>query len=156
MWSVNNSGKVQRWHEREGTSVGKAAPTRRVRTLGFTLLEMMVVIVVIMILASVAAVAYQRHVVQAREAVQRENQRIINKVIQEYTLDLHKAPQSLDDLKTAGYLHEIPIDPITRQADWEPEMEDSTTAADPQEPGIARVHSSSTANGSDGRPYNSL
>lgn len=120
---------------------------------GFTLLEMMIVIVMIMILASVAAGAYQQHLLQAREAVLHENQKKINEVIQAYTLDRGKAPQSLDDLVSAGYFHEIPIDPITRKADWEVEQEDTSNAADPQEPGIVRVHSSSGATGSDGRPY---
>ena len=130
-------------------------PVRRQKHVrGFTLLEMMVVIVMIMILASIAAGAYQQHILQAREAVLRENLQTLNRVIQEYTLDTHKAPQTLDDLKTAGYLHDLPIDPITRQADWEVEQEDTNNAADPQEPGIVRVHSSSGATGSDGRPYN--
>lgn len=127
----------------------------RARTFGFTLLEMMVVIVIIMILAAVASTSYQRHIVQAREAVLRENLRTLDKVIQEYTLDTHKAPQTLDDLKTAGYLHEIPLDPMTRQADWQVEMEDPMQAADPQEPGIIAVHSSSQGTATDGTLYNS-
>lgn len=147
---VTNSN-VGRGHlsQRESMPVRRQRPAR-----GFTLLEMMVVIVIIMILASVAASAYQQHLIQAREAVLRENLQTLNRVIQEYTLDTHKAPQTLDDLKTAGYLHDIPVDPITRQADWEVEQEDTNNAADPQEPGIVRVHSSSGATGSDGRPYN--
>jgi general secretion pathway protein G len=116
---------------------------------------MMVVIVIIMILAAVASTSYQRHIVQAREAVLHENLRTLDKVIQEYTLDTHKAPQTLDDLKTAGYLHEIPLDPMTRQADWQVEMEDPMQAADPQEPGIIAVHSSSQGTSSEGTPYSS-
>jgi general secretion pathway protein G len=126
---------------------------REIRIRGFTLLEMMVVIVIIMILASVAAVSYRSHIIQARESVLHQNVHLLNELIQEYVADKHKAPQSLDDLKTEGYLHEIPLDPITRQADWVPEMEDANTAADPQEPGIERVHSSSDATSTDGRPY---
>jgi general secretion pathway protein G len=133
----------------------RAGSEPRARNFGFTLLEMMVVIVIIMILAAVASTSYQRHIVQAREAVLHENLRTMDKVIQEYTLDTHKAPQSLDDLKTAGYLHEIPIDPMTRQADWQVEMEDPTQAADPQEPGIIAVHSSSQGTATDGTLYNS-
>jgi general secretion pathway protein G len=144
---VVNQDSAHRYRER-------AIPPRRlVSSLGFTLLEMMVVIVVIMILASVAAVSYRQHIVQAREAVLRENVQTLNKLIQEYTLDKHQAPQSLDDLITAGYIHQIPVDPMTKQPNWEPEMEDPTNAADPQEPGIVRVHSASSGTASDGTAY---
>ncbi len=128
--------------------------SRKQRAGGFTLLEMMIVIVVIMILASIAVPAYQRHVIEAREAVLRANLNTLNNVIQQYTLDKQKAPQSLDDLKSAGYLHDIPVDPMTQLANWETEPEDSNNAADPQEPGIARVHSASTGNALDGTAYN--
>jgi general secretion pathway protein G len=147
-WNIHNP--VRRNEGR--VACRQAAPTRN---SGFTLLEMMVVIVVIMILAAVAATSYKQHVIQAREAVLHENLRAINRVIQEYTLDTHKAPQTLEDLTTAGYLHEIPIDPMTRQADWTTEEEDSNNAADPQEPGIIRVHSASTGTAIDGTAYSS-
>jgi general secretion pathway protein G len=80
---------------------------------------------------------------------------MLDSVIQQYTLDKQKAPQSLDDLKTAGYLHEIPKDPMTGQADWDTDQEDPMTAADPQEPGIIKVHSHSTGTASTGEPYSS-
>jgi general secretion pathway protein G len=131
----------------------KRSSLRRSRSRGFTLLEMMVVIVVIMILAAVAVTSYQQHIVQAREAVLKQNLQTLNRVIQEYTLDKHQAPQSLDDLKSAGYLHEIPMDPMTRQPNWDTEMEDTTNSADPQEPGIIRVHSASTGTAIDGTAY---
>ena len=126
---------------------------QRVNARGFTLLELMIVLVMILILASVAVPAYQRNILQAREATLRANLKTLNSVIQQYTLDKRQAPQSLDDLKTANYLHEIPLDPMTRQADWETEQEDTTTAADPQQPGILRVHSASAGTATDGTVY---
>jgi general secretion pathway protein G len=124
-------------------------------SLGFTLLEMMVVIVIVMILASVAATAYQHHIVQAREAVLHENIRQLNKAIQEYTLDKHQAPQALDDLVTQGYFHELPKDPMTNAADWDCDQEDLENTADPQQPGIISCHSHSAGTGSDGIAYSS-
>lgn len=124
-------------------------------SFGFTLLELMIVIVIIMILASVAATSYQRHVVQAREAVLHENVREINKAIQEYTLDKHQAPQSLDDLKAASYFREIPKDPMTNAADWDCDQEEPENAADPQQPGIASCYSHSTGTASSGEAYSS-
>ena len=120
---------------------------------GFTLLELMIVITMLMILMAIAVPVYQQHIIQAREAVLHENLHTINKVIQEFTLDKGQAPQSLDDLKT--YLHEIPKDPMTGQADWEPEQEDPQTAADPNQPGIVRVHSHSQGTTSSGEAYSS-
>jgi general secretion pathway protein G len=120
---------------------------------GFTLLELMIVIFMIMILASIAVPAYNQSVIQARESVLRQNLNTLRNVIQQYTLDKQKAPQSLDDLKTAGYLREIPIDPMTRQANWEVVQEDVLMAVDQQEPGITDVHSASNGTASDGTAY---
>jgi general secretion pathway protein G len=126
-----------------------------ISSFGFTLLEMMIVIVIVMILASVAATAYQRHVVQAREAVLRENVKQINIKIQEYTMDQGQAPQSLDDLASKGYFHELPKDPTTNAADWECDEEDSENAADPQQPGISSCHSRSSGTSATGEAYSS-
>jgi len=75
----------------------------------------MVVISIIMILMAVAVPVYNQSIVQARESVLRSNLATLRSVISQYTLDKQKAPQSLDDLVTAGYLRQIPVDPMTRQ-----------------------------------------
>ena len=123
------------------------------RCSGFTLLELMIVISMIMILISVAVPIYNQSIIQARESVLRQNLATLRNVIDQYTLDKQKAPQSLDDLVTANYLRQIPLDPMTRSANWEPHQEDSLMAVDQQEPGIDDVHSSSNATGSDGTAY---
>jgi general secretion pathway protein G len=127
---------------------------KRRLSLGFTLLELMIVISVMMILMAVALPLYQHHVIQAREAVLKQNLDTLNKVIEQYRLDKHQSPQSLDDLVTAGYLPKLPIDPMTNKADWTTEPEDSTTAVDPQQQGIGKVHSASTGTAIDGTAYN--
>src|SRR5437016_3446725 len=123
------------------------------QSAGFTLLEMMMVIFIIMILASVAMPVYNQAVVQARESVLRSNLGSLRSVISQYTLDKQKAPQSLDDLVTAGYLRQIPMDPMTRQTNWEVVQEDLLMAVDQQEPGISDVHSASSGTASDGTTY---
>jgi general secretion pathway protein G len=142
-----------------GENVGfrPSSPNRRSsarNSRGFTLLELMMVIFIIMILASVAMPVYNQSVVQARESVLRSNLATLRSVISQYTLDKQKAPQSLDDLVTAGYLRQIPLDPLTRQPNWEVVQEDVMMAVDQQEPGITDVHSASTASASDGTAYN--
>lgn len=120
---------------------------------GFTLLELMVVISIIMILMAVAVPVYNQSIIQARESVLRSNLATLRSVISQYTLDKQKAPQSLDDLVTAGYLRQIPVDPMTREPNWEVVQEDVLMAVDQQEPGITDVHSASSASASDGTAY---
>jgi len=132
------------------------ARSRKKRTRGFTLIELMIVISVILILVSVALPAYNQSIWRARESVLKQNLFAIRSVISQYTLDKQKAPQSLEDLVTAGYFKQIPNDPMTSRNDsWTVEEEtDTIMTADQQEPGIYDVHSGSTATGSDGTAYN--
>jgi general secretion pathway protein G len=119
------------------------------------LLELMIVISIIMILVAVAVPIYNQSIVRSREAVLRQDLFTLRSVISQYTLDKQKAPQSLDDIIQAGYLRQIPNDPLTGQANWEVVQEDVLLAVDQQEPGISDVHSASNANASDGTAYSS-
>jgi general secretion pathway protein G len=138
---------------RDKMASGSARRTRIQKLRGFTLLELMVVISMIMILMAVAVPMYNQSIVQARESVLRSNLSTLRSVISQYTLDKQKAPQSLDELVTAQYLRQIPVDPMTRQPNWEVVQEDVMLAVDQQDPGITDVHSASTANASDGTAY---
>jgi len=122
---------------------------------GFTLLELMIVMSIIMILMALAVPIYNQAVLQARESVLRSNLSTLRDVIQQYTLDKQKAPQSLDDLVQAGYLRQIPVDPMTREPNWEVVQEDVLMAVDQQEPGITDVHSASNGTATDGTAYSS-
>jgi len=132
------------------------ARSRKKRSRGFTLIEMLIVISLITILVSVALPAYNQSIWRARESVLKQNLFSLRSVISQYTLDKQKAPQSLEDLVTAGYFKQIPTDPMTSRNDtWTVEEEtDTIMTADQQEPGIYDVHSGSTAVGSDGTAYN--
>ena len=123
---------------------------------GFTLIELMIVISVILILVSVALPAYNQSIWRARESVLKQNLFALRSVISQYTLDKQKAPQSLEDLVSAGYFKQIPNDPMTGRSDtWTVEEEtDTIMTVNQQEPGIYDVHSGSSAVGSDGTAYN--
>ena len=123
--------------------------------LGFTLLELMIVISIMMILMAVAVPFYQHHVIQAREAVLRQNLDTLRRVLEQYRLDKGQSPQNLDDLVTAGYLSKLPVDPMTGKSDWTTEPEDSTEAVDPQQTGIGKVHSAATGTSLNSEPYSS-
>jgi general secretion pathway protein G len=115
----------------------------------------MIVITLIMILASIAVPAYNQSIIQARESVLRSNLSTLRNVIDQFTLDKQKAPQSLDDIVQAGYLRQIPVDPMTRQTNWEVVQEDVLKAVDQNDPGITDVHSASSGTASDGTAYSS-
>ena len=122
---------------------------------GFTMIELIIVIAIIMILASVAAMNYQHSIWRAREAVLRNDLFTLRSSIDQYTLDKQKAPQSLQDLVTAGYIKTIPKDPITNETDtWATDQEDSLMAIDQTAPGIVDVHSGSDAESTEGTTYN--
>ncbi len=99
----------------------------RIRSRGFTLIELMIVISVILILTSIAIPMYQQSILHARESALKQDLTTLRSAIDQYTLDKEKAPQSLDDLVQAGYLREIPKDPITGKADtWQPVQDENT------------------------------
>jgi general secretion pathway protein G len=126
---------------------------RNQRVGGFTLLELMIVISILLILMSIAIPVYNQHVIRARESVLRQNLFTLRSVIDQYTLDKQKAPQSLEDIVQAGYLKQIPKDPMTNEPNWEVVQEDILQAVDQQEPGISDVHSASSGTSSDGTSY---
>src|SRR5258708_39968416 len=125
------------------------------RKSGFTLLEMQIVMIILGILLSVAPPIYNQALVKARESVLRNDLFEMRKLISQYTLDKQKAPQSLEDLVSAGYIKAIPKDPMTNEANWEPHQEDILISVDQQDPGIDDVHSASNATSSDGTAYSS-
>jgi general secretion pathway protein G len=112
----------------------------------------MIVISIIIILASIVLAQYQKTILHARETVLREDLRQMRVSIDQYGADKGKLPQSLDDLVSAGYLREIPEDPITRKKDW-----NVVTGDDPNSTqgatGVTDVHSSSSDTSSGGKPY---
>lgn len=120
---------------------------------GFTFVEMMVVITIIVILISMAIPIYNRSITRATESVLKSNLITLRSVIDAYTYDKQKAPQSLQDLVSEGYLRALPVDPITKSNQWKTIMEDASQSVNQSEPGIFDVKSTSDKMSLDGTPY---
>jgi len=114
----------------------------------------MIVITIILILLGIAVGRYTQTVHRAREAVLRQDLYELRKAIDNYTLDKQAAPQSLEDMVQAKYLHSVPIDPMTRQADWVPVFDNFVLSPDQNSSGMTDVHSNSAAIALDGTAYN--
>jgi general secretion pathway protein G len=132
------------------------AATRRNRSRGFTLIELMIVISLILILVSISIPAYNQSILRAKESVLLQNLFTLRSLISQYTLDKQKAPQSLEDLVQAQYIKQIPIDPFTGKNDsWTVDQEDYSLSVDQQETGITDVHSGSSLISTSGTAYSS-
>ena len=125
---------------------------RGLPSAGFTLLELMIVISILIILVSVALPQYQKTTMHARETTLRYDLDTMRKLLDQYAADKGKLPQSMDDLVAAGYMRELPKDPITDQKDW-----NIVTGEDPYSTeggsGVIDVKSSSSEVSTEGSPY---
>ncbi|MGD0293069.1 MAG: prepilin-type N-terminal cleavage/methylation domain-containing protein [Terracidiphilus sp.] len=129
---------------------------RRIRKqdAGFTLMELMIVMMVIGILMMVAIPFYKTAIKQAREAVLKEDLHVMRSAIDSYTMDKQKAPLSLDDLVTDGYLKAVPEDPFTHSKEtWVTDSNGALYSVDQTEPGIDDVHSGSQEMSTNGQLY---
>ena len=130
---------------------GKAQQHRR--QSGFTFLELLIVMTIMAIMASVAIPTFMQHIRSARETRLQQDLMVMRDSIDKYTVDKEKAPQSLQELVTGGYLRALPEDPITRSTDsWRIEMESESLSKDAP-PGIRNVHSGADGNDQNGKAF---
>ncbi len=131
-------------------------PNRKKRGRGFTLIELMIVISIILILVSISIPIYTNSVIHSKEAVLKDDLFTMRSVIDQYTLDKQKAPQSLEDLVSAGYLRSVPKDPLTGSSDtWVTTTDDTLMDPSQTQPGITNVHSGSNGVSTEGTAYSS-
>ena len=121
---------------------------------GFTLVELMVVMLIIGVLMSIAVPSYIGAIKSAKESVLKEDLHVMRNAIDSYTMDKQKAPQSLQDLVSDGYLRQVPMDPITGSNEsWKLVMEDATNTVNQTQPGIFDIRSGSDLTSLEGTPY---
>ena len=124
---------------------------------GFTLIELVIVLALIGILVAVGIPQYKSSIKRGREAVLKENLHTLRVMLNQYYIDKKKYPMTLYTLVDEGYLHSLPMDPITKSNEtWEEVMEELTEddMLSGVIPGIADVRSTAEGVGLDGTPYN--
>ena len=139
---------------RIGNSQMNTSVQRRGLRRGYTLIELIIVMAIISVLVSIAVPLYQKSLQRTKETLLKNNLFTLRTVIDEYTFDKQKAPQTLQDLVTEGYLRSVPLDPITgSDQSWRLIMEDALSMVNQTQPGIFDVRSGSDLKSLEGTPY---
>jgi general secretion pathway protein G len=107
------------------------------RVLGFTLVELMVVLTIIGLMLSIVMPDYVGRTKRAEEAVLRENLAMMRDALDKHYADAGQYPSSLDELVSKRYLRAVPPDPFTNNRNWTP-----VPPTDPKRGGIYDIHSS--------------
>jgi general secretion pathway protein G len=87
------------------------------RSRGFTLIELMVVLAVLALLVSYVAPRYFSVVSKAEEAALRHNLFQMRDAIDKFYSDRGRYPNELKELTSERYLRAIPTDPFTGRSD---------------------------------------
>jgi general secretion pathway protein G len=120
---------------------------------GFTLIELLVVMAIIATLLTIGVPRYFASIDRSKEAVLRENLRVVRDAIDKYYADNGRYPDTVETLATRRYLRAVPVDPITESATtW-------VTIAPPDDAsraGVYDIRSGADGNTSNGTPYGQL
>jgi general secretion pathway protein G len=121
--------------------------------LGFTFIEIVMVILLISILVGIAVPMYRAQVIASKESVLKHNLAMIRERLDQHKADRGVYPSSLEELVDKGYFREIPNDPFMESNEWEPIYEDYNPDEPEAELGIYDVMSYSSEIGLDGQSY---
>ncbi len=121
------------------------------RSKGFTLIEMLVVMAIMATLLAIAAPRYFEAMERARDTALRTDLRLMREAIDKFHADTGAWPRQLDDLAVNRYLRDVPADPVTGLATtWVPQPHPDRVT-----PGIYDVRSGAAGTARDGTAYSS-
>ena len=97
--------------------MGRYVTTRS--CLAFTLIELLVVMAIMATMLTIAVPRYFKSVDRSKEAVLRENLRVMRSSIDQFYADNDRYPDTLEALAAKRYLRAVPLDPVTNSiATW--------------------------------------
>jgi general secretion pathway protein G len=109
---------------------------------------------IIALLIGISIPVYKTMILSSREKTLKTNLLALRDVIDQYTADKKKAPQTLQDLVDARYFRELPMDPLTHSnSTWEPVIDVVVISPGKTDRGIVDVHSGSSSISSDKTAY---
>lgn len=116
-------------------------------------MELLIVMVIIAILAAVAIPKYLAHLQRAKEVVLLQDLWAMRRAIDFYSTDKEHPPSNLEELVSAGYLREIPKDPMCRDCTWTEVPAPADSSDLNSSGGIGDVKSSAPGADSNGKAY---
>ena len=127
---------------------------RAASAVGWTLVEMLVVISLVVIMAAIAMASYGTGITRSREAVLKEDLFRLRDAIDQYNADKGAYPSALEDLVADGYLRSLPEDPFTQSASTWQTISSEFDPTDPTAlPGVFDVRSGALGQAIDGTVY---
>lgn len=116
--------------------------------LGFTLVELLVVLSIIALLLTIATPRYFNNLERAKETTLKEDLFILRESIDKFYGDNNQYPESLEQLVEKKYIRKIPIDPMTEKFDTWVLIE-----AEPPLTGVENIKSGAQGRAEDGSLY---
>jgi general secretion pathway protein G len=118
---------------------------------GFTLIELIVVFAILGLLITLAIPRYFAHIERAKEATLRQDLNTMRDAIDKFYGDKGRYPDTIEELVSAKYIRNIPVDPITESStSWKTLQPPADANAKGE---VYDVKSGAEGKGADGRPY---
>ena len=137
------------WLTRSRRVAGESIVSRTARA-GFTLIELMVVLTVLALLLTLAVPRYFNHLERAKEATLKQDLSVMRDAIDKFHGDKGRYPDQLDELVSARYIRNIPVDPITESATTWRVIPPTDTEA---KGAVYDIKSGADGKSADGSPY---
>lgn len=107
---------------------------------GFTLIELLVVMAIIATLMTLVAPRFFQQTARAKVVVTEHNLNTLRNAIDHFRRDRPEGLYELDELVEAGYLREMPLDPISNRRDnWQSKMDDNGQIIDVESPSLTEL-----------------
>ncbi|QGY32257.1 type II secretion system protein [Pantoea cypripedii] len=105
---------------------------------GFTLIELLVVMAIIATLMTLVAPRFFQQIDRSKTVVLEHNLNTLRSAIDNFRRDRLTGPYTLQDLVEAGYLRQLPLDPVANSRDnWEAITDEEGQILDVDSPSLS-------------------